>query len=56
MSRNFDNTLKMACLRTRYLDLDGSFDFSRDTVRGRFTLTDGFLHLLDEPGLGVTLE
>jgi len=45
-----------ACPRTKYLDLDGSFDLSRDTARGGFTLTDGFLHLLDEPGLGVTLE
>lgn len=41
--------------RTRYLDLDGSFDLSRDAARGGFTLLDGSLHLLEEPGLGVTL-
>jgi L-alanine-DL-glutamate epimerase-like enolase superfamily enzyme len=41
---------------TRYLDLDGSFDLTRDPARGGFELVDGRLHLLDRPGLGVDLE
>lgn len=44
-----------ACPQTRYLDLDGSFDLSKDVARGGFTLSNGFLHLLEEPGFGVTL-
>ncbi len=44
-----------ACPKTCYLDLDGSFDLSRDAALGGFALQDGFLHLLDEPGLGVRL-
>ena len=44
-----------ACPRTKYLDLDGSFDLSMDTGMGGFTVSDGCLHLLPEPGLGVTL-
>lgn len=43
-----------ACSQTRYIDLDGSFDLSRDTAHGGFILSDGYLHILDEPGLGVT--
>ena len=42
-----------SCPTTKYIDLDGSFDLSKDVVRGGFRLYDGFLHLLDEPGLGV---
>jgi L-alanine-DL-glutamate epimerase-like enolase superfamily enzyme len=38
---------------TRYLDLDGSFDLSRDPARGGFTLEDGCLRTLERPGLGV---
>lgn len=38
---------------TRWLDLDGSFDLSRDVARGGFTLRDGMLRPLDWPGLGV---
>ena len=44
-----------ACPNTRYIDLDGSFDLSRDIGRGGFHLSDGLLHLLDESGLGVTV-
>ncbi len=44
-----------ACPATRYLDLDGSFDLSRDLATGGFILRDGYLHLPDAPGLGVTL-
>ncbi|MBL9076286.1 MAG: dipeptide epimerase [Planctomycetes bacterium] len=38
---------------TRWLDLDGSFDLSRDVARGGFALQDGVLRPLDRPGLGV---
>lgn len=41
---------------TRYLDLDGSFDLARDLAEGGFRVQDGYLHLLDRPGLGVILE
>ena len=44
-----------ACPATRHLDLDGSFDLSRDLASGGFTLHEGLLHVLDEPGLGVRL-
>ncbi len=39
--------------RTRYLDLDGSFDLARDLVSGGFRLNGGKLEPLDKPGLGV---
>ncbi len=45
-----------ACPGTRYVDLDGSFDLSRDVARGGFYLSGGYMHLLEEPGLGVTLS
>ncbi len=39
---------------TRYLDLDGSFDLSRDVVAGGFKFVKGgLMHTLDKPGLGV---
>ena len=38
---------------TRYLDLDGSLDVVEDVVKGGFTLKDGYLSILDKPGLGV---
>ena len=41
---------------TRYLDLDGSFDLTRDPASGGFTLEDGCMRLVDEPGLGITLN
>jgi len=44
-----------ACPRTRYLDLDGSFDLARDPASGGFVVEDGLLRLLDKPGLGVDL-
>lgn len=43
----------LACPATRYLDLDGSFDLSRDVVSGGFVLRDGQLSVADRPGLGV---
>ena len=42
-----------ACPRTRYLDLDGSFDLAKDLATGGFRLADGALETLDAPGLGV---
>ena len=45
-----------ACPATRYLDLDGSFDLSRDLASGGFVLRDGALHVPDAPGLGVRLD
>ena len=39
---------------TRWLDLDGSFDLSRDFAAGGFRLEGGMLRTLDRPGLGVT--
>lgn len=42
-----------ACSNTRYLDLDGSFDLSRDLVSGGFTLKDGYLYPSSLPGLGL---
>lgn len=45
----------LASPATRYLDLDGSFDLSRDIVSGGFVLEDGFLRTSESPGLGVHL-
>lgn len=42
-----------ACSNTRYLDLDGSFDLSRDLVSGGFTLKNGYLYPSSLPGLGL---
>jgi L-alanine-DL-glutamate epimerase-like enolase superfamily enzyme len=41
---------------TRYLDLDGSFDLSRDLARGGFRVVEGQLELTPEPGLGVSVQ
>ena len=40
---------------TRYLDLDGSFELAQDPAQGGFTIEEGCLVPLDDPGLGVTL-
>lgn len=45
----------LACQNTRYIDLDGSFDISKDLVTGGFILKDGWLYPSDKPGLGVEL-
>ena len=42
-----------SCSNTRYLDLDGSFDLSKDLVEGGFILKDGFMSLNGLPGLGI---
>ncbi len=44
----------LASPATRYLDLDGSFDLSRDWAEGGFVLEDGVLRNNGRPGLGVT--
>ena len=45
-----------SCPGTRFLDLDGSFDLSRDPATGGFRIVSGKLMLVDEPGLGVRLR
>ncbi|MBI9091498.1 MAG: dipeptide epimerase [Desulfobacterium sp.] len=45
----------LASPATRYLDLDGSLDLSRDLVQGGFVLENGMLRVTDTPGLGVQL-
>lgn len=42
-----------ACANTKYIDLDGSLDLSRDVVKGGFILKDGFMYCSEKPGLGV---
>ena len=42
-----------ACPATRYLDLDGSLDLARDIVSGGFAIKDGFMTIVEGPGLGV---
>src|SRR5262249_9079768 len=39
---------------TRYLDLDGSLDLSRDLFAGGFELRDGMMRTTSEPGLGIS--
>ena len=43
-----------SCTNTKYLDLDGSFDLSKDLVEGGFTLEDGYMIPNGLPGLGVS--
>ncbi|MFQ5571355.1 MAG: mandelate racemase/muconate lactonizing enzyme family protein [Rhodothermales bacterium] len=45
-----------ACPATRYLDLDGSFDLSRDLATGGFILDNGYLRIPEAPGLGIHVE
>ena len=42
-----------ACPVTKFLDLDGSFDLKWDMANGGFYVREGFMYLLDKPGLGV---
>ncbi|CAN5509382.1 dipeptide epimerase [soil metagenome] len=42
-----------ACSNTKYLDLDGSFDLSKDLVEGGFTIKDGYMYCSTLPGLGL---
>jgi L-Ala-D/L-Glu epimerase / N-acetyl-D-glutamate racemase len=43
----------LASPATRYLDLDGSFDLSRDPAEGGFVLEDGLMRTAPGAGLGV---
>jgi L-alanine-DL-glutamate epimerase-like enolase superfamily enzyme len=45
----------LACPATRYLDLDGSFDLSRDVAEGGFVLESGRLRPTGGPGLDARL-
>jgi len=42
-----------SCSNTKYLDLDGSFDLSKDLVESGFILKDGIMYCTDKPGLGL---
>lgn len=42
-----------SCSNTKYLDLDGSFDLSRDWVKNGFVLKDGYMYCSNQPGLGL---
>jgi L-alanine-DL-glutamate epimerase-like enolase superfamily enzyme len=42
-----------SCPNTKYLDLDGSFDLSRDWVTDGFFLEDGLMYCNSKPGLGL---
>lgn len=42
-----------ACENTKYIDLDGSLDLSKDIVKGGFILKEGIMYCSDKPGLGV---
>ena len=42
-----------SCTNTRYLDLDGSFDLSRDWVTDGFTVKNGMMYCNNQPGLGL---
>lgn len=42
-----------SCSNTKYLDLDGSFDLSRDWVKDGFILKDGYMYCSNQPGLGL---
>ena len=44
-----------SCSNTKYIDLDGSFDLSKDYVEGGFILKDGYMHCSNNPGLGFSL-
>ncbi|MFT4015583.1 MAG: dipeptide epimerase [Agriterribacter sp.] len=42
-----------SCKRTRYIDLDGSFDLAEDIVEGGFLVKDGMMSLSGGAGLGI---
>lgn len=42
------------CSNTKYIDLDGSFDLAEDLVTGGFELIDGYMHINNLPGFGIT--
>ena len=44
-----------SCSNTKYIDLDGSLDLAEDLVTGGFKIIDGYMHINDQPGFGVTI-
>ena len=42
-----------ACSNTKYLDLDGSFDLSKDLVEAGFVIKDGYMYCSILPGFGL---
>ena len=44
-----------SCSNTKYIDLDGSLDLAEDLVRGGFEIIDGYMHINDQPGFGLTI-
>lgn len=42
-----------SCSNTKYIDLDGSFDLSKDWVEGGFIIKDGMMYCSDQPGFGL---
>lgn len=42
-----------SCPNTKYIDLDGSFDLSKDLAEGGFILEDGYMYPNGKPGLGI---
>ena len=44
------------CPQTRYLDLDGSLDLTKDFVSGGFLLKNGMMSINGEHGLGLKLD
>jgi L-Ala-D/L-Glu epimerase len=42
-----------SCSNTKYIDLDGSFDLSKDVVKGGFILKEGHMYCSEKAGLGV---
>ena len=42
-----------SCPNTKYIDLDGSFDLSKDLAEGGFILKDGYMYPNGKPGLGI---
>jgi L-alanine-DL-glutamate epimerase-like enolase superfamily enzyme len=43
-----------SCSNTKYLDLDGSFDLSKDIVESGFVLKNGYMLPVNKPGLGFS--
>jgi len=44
-----------ACVHTKYIDLDGSFDLAEDAASGGITLKDGYMYINNKPGFGLSL-
>jgi L-alanine-DL-glutamate epimerase-like enolase superfamily enzyme len=44
-----------SCPNTKYIDLDGSLDLAEDLVTGGFEIIEGYMHINDQPGFGLTI-